>query len=607
MTAAHAFAAAEPRHLRGGAGRAAQRVRPRRPQRRALQQVEIPERVYRGSHYSDVFVKAWAKAAALDVDTNEEHCNASVRQMARFCGLSVRDFERALTEGRTPGPDGGPPEFVTQRMTRATGIGRTAIREVRPVRDGERFVTVSVAMCDALDPRRLRAALLMAHAAKYHPGYEPTAAELAGELFHHQGESAGQPLSERTARRIVRDLEASGWASVGHRTGYQGRNTVTVNPHPLRPATPAAPAAPAPDEPVQLELELGFGPMPGPDTSPDAETEAAAVAVSEAPGADNHGGSGPDADGGSLAIKEDQQAVTDESCAPKEVGGSRRRRVTGSKPATDAHDLADGTFGPGTSRAPRGTRPAPQPSGKPPYTGPELSWTRRIHTSLAPVRHLLDDANRFVLRKAAREIGHQLDQAATTLMTPERMAARIGARYRDAGPIRDVAAWLLEVGIRHQGCGLPLCESGRVWPTGEPCEACALNRQATREHWRQARAWDDRLAELRARRTAGGLVHEQQPHGQLTAAAMPMPSRSAPPVPFRHAAKEAPMPDDYMPADFRAATGRHLVTGALAIACPTPGCLAEEGQPCTTPRGRRRTTPHTARTTAAEPPGGTHV
>ena len=40
------------------------------------------------------------------------------------------------------------------------------------------------------------------------------AAELAGELFHHHGKSAGQPLSERTARRIVHDLEATGWVSV---------------------------------------------------------------------------------------------------------------------------------------------------------------------------------------------------------------------------------------------------------------------------------------------------------------------------------------------------------------------------------------------------------
>jgi hypothetical protein len=33
----------------------------------------------------------------------------------------------------------------------------------------------------------------------------------------------------------------------------------------------------------------------------------------------------------------------------------------------------------------------------------------------------------------------------------------------------------------------------------------------------------------------------------------------------------------------------------LAIPCPTPGCSARERQPCTTPRGRRRTDTHQAR------------
>jgi hypothetical protein len=53
-----------------------------------------------------------------------------------------------------------------------------------------------------------------------------------------------------------------------------------------------------------------------------------------------------------------------------------------------------------------------------------------------------------------------------------------------------------------------------------------------------------------------------------------------------------------MPATFRAAIGRPAVTGALAIACPKAGCLAEPGQPCTSGRGRTRA-PHEARTAAA--------
>jgi hypothetical protein len=260
-----------------------------------------------------------------------------------------------------------------------------------------------------------------------------------------------------------------------------------------------------------------------------------------------------------------------------------------------------------------------------------LRWTRRIHESLAPVRHLLQqpDVSRFVLRRVAREIGRQLDQAAHNLMTPERMAARIATRYRDAGPIRDIAAWLLAVGIVDRGCGQPLCENGQLWPTGETCETCATNRQVTSEHWRRARELDDRLAELRARRTDGEHLPAKATYRQRTAAsdaevlafaaahgpaaalhrygvlragellhsqhgALP----AAPPVPSRRPVEEAPMPDDYMPATFRAAIGRPAVTGALSIACPQAGCLAEAGQSCTTQKGRTRA-PHDARTAAA--------
>ena len=614
-------AIAEPRHTSRGGARSAGRVRPRRPQRRAIQQVEIPERVYRGSHYSDVFIKAWAKMAALDVDTNPEHCNAHVTEMARFCGLSLRAFQRALTEGRTPGPDGALPEFSTQRMTRKSGTGRTAIRQVRPIVEGERYVTVAVAMCDALEPRRLRAALLMAHTAKYSPGYQPTAAELAGELFHHHGKSAGKPLSERTARRIVHDLEATGWVSVGHRAGHQGRHTVAVNAHPILAE--------------QLSLDLdATGTAAG---APDGSAASPAPELGEA-SADNHGGSGPATGGGSLAIKEYTGVPTDAFAAPQEVGGSRRRRVTVRKPATDASELANGTFGPGASRAPRGTHPTQQPTGQA-YSGPELRWTERIHISLAPVRHLLQpDANRFLLRKVAREIGRQLDTAATTLMTPERMAARIAGRYRDAGPIRDITAWLLAVGITPRGCGQPLCEGGQLWPTGETCETCSTNRQTTSEHWRRARELNDRLTELRARRAADG---EQLPakatyrqraqasdaevlavaathgpaaalhrygvlragqllrdHDQLPAAVGAAPA--APAASFRRPVEEAPMPDHgYMPDQIRAQLGRTTNTGALAVACPQTGCLAEAGRPCTSGRGRRRD-PHEARLDAAQ-------
>ena len=178
--------AAEPRRTRGGAGGA---VRPRKRMRRSEQTVDVPERVYRGAHYSDAFKKAWAKMAALDVDGNVEHCNASVANMAAFTGLSKSSFERALKEGHAPGPDGGAPEFTTRRMTHRGGRGRTAIREVRGVAYGERFVTVPMWIADAAEPRELAAVLLIAHAEA--DGHALTAEELAGELFHHHGKHKG--------------------------------------------------------------------------------------------------------------------------------------------------------------------------------------------------------------------------------------------------------------------------------------------------------------------------------------------------------------------------------------------------------------------------------
>lgn len=249
-----------------------------------------------------------------------------------------------------------------------------------------------------------------------------------------------------------------------------------------------------------------------------------------------------------------------------------------------------------------------------------------------------------MLRKVAREIGRQLDAAIHNLMTPQRMAARIANRYRDAREIRDMGAWLLTVAIVPRGCGQVLCEDGRVWPTGEPCPTCTTNRQVTSEWWRRARAWGDQLAELRARRAsdtatvratyrqrsaasdeevlavaaahgpatalhvygvyrAGPVLRAQYGHQPAAVGALlPLP-RPVPPVPC-HPSEEAPMPDrhGYMPAGFRTAVGRAQLEGALAIACPQPGCLAEEGQPCTTQRGRRRA-PHEARTTAAETRG----
>lgn len=62
------------------------------------------------------------------------------------------------------------------------------------------------------------------------------------------------------------------------------------------------------------------------------------------------------------------------------------------------------------------------------------------------------------------------------------------------------------------------------------------------------------------------------------------------------------MPADdepYMPDGFREAVGYAATPPELRIPCPKDGCRAPARQPCKTPRGHRRATPHQARTDAA--------
>ncbi|MEV1063422.1 hypothetical protein [Streptomyces sp. NPDC050263] len=615
MSAAAALAA--PRHIRGGAGSAAPGVLPRRPARRATQMVDIPERVYRGPHYSDVFVKVWGKLAALDLDVNTEHCNAHVAELARFAGLSVRDLERGLTEGRTPGPDGREPEFTTRRMTRSGGRGRTAIRSVRPVTTAERSVRVPVTMCDALTPRQLRAALLAAHAEA--DGHVFTAAELAGELFHHNGESKGTALTDRTARRILKDLEASGWIGVGHRAGHQGRNTVTLNRHPLRP-TPLA--DPAPDaQPADESTEL---------------PPAAAPAAGQ-PSADIHGGSGPDAHGGSLAIKEYSGVTTDGMA--QGVVGIRRRRPTGSKPAAPVENpggRVPDTFGPGPGVL-RTDVPAPAAD----VLGPQLSsqeWAA-VWAVLAPVAHALTDLSAWEWTRTVREIRCQLRDGTTV----DRLADRIARRYASTETIRSLGRWLLGVALVRRGCADPRCESGVILTSdpddheaGRDCRTCAYTREAATAQAQRMRDLEEserRAAERRVERMheaqrlaraeqsapakASYRDREQAPEWEIRAAirtlgqaralhvygalrVLPLldQDEQAAPAPAVPVAPVVGPAYAYVPGQVRAALGaRRVLPGGLSAACPD--CRALAGQACTTPRGRRRTDVHQARHTAA--------
>lgn len=569
--------------------------------------VKVPLRLVVGAQYPDAALSVYVKIAALAL--RPERCRARVSTLATYLGMSKSAVERGLRPLTQPDIVDSLIEVPTERRTARGGTGESAHRTTRPLAEGELWVRIPVRAAEALTPRLLRVYALLAYStARRIP---VTAAELGEMLYHHTGERAGQHLGERQARRLVDDLEETGWLTVRRREGGQGRHAYETRRHPLH-AVPAASAEAAPEAALEDQAEqlALFG-----DGSPVV-----------------YDGSGPGDHDGSLASKEDHP--TDRRDETNPVGVSRRRRGDRKWVAAAADSAAvtvPDTFRPGETRAPRGNHPTTATPSTP-YAGPELRWTHRIHTALAPVRHLLDDqVSRFLLRKAARDIGRQLDDAAHNLMTPERMAARIAARYRDARTITDVGAWLLHVAIVPKGCGQPLCEDGRTWPTGEPCATCTDNRHITSEQWRRARAWDERLAELghgqalakatyrqRSAATDEEVLAAAAEHGPaaalhrygvlragelLRAAYGALPElpvaapQMAPTVLLPHAIEEAPMRDDYMPAEFRAAVGRAPAGGALSRPCPVAGCLAEAGHQCTTPRGRRRAA-HTARTAA---------
>ncbi|MFJ3794980.1 hypothetical protein ACIPSJ_01690 [Streptomyces sp. NPDC090088] len=565
--------------------------------------VKVPLRLVVGAQYPDVALSTYVKVKALSL--RPEGCTARVIRLAEFLGMSKSAVERGLRPLTRPDTVDGITEVPTVRRTARGGTGESAHRVTRPLAEDELWAQIPVRAAETLTPRLLRLYALLAYStARRIP---VTVAELGEMLHHHTGKHAGEHLGERQARRLVDELAETGWLTVHRREGEQGRHAYETHRHPLHTVP-----APAEEAPADEQLALW-----------DAEAS------------DFYDGSGSDLGDGSLASKEDHP--TDRPDKTNPVGVSRRRRGDrewGPAPVENADSTLPDTFRPGPSRAARGNRPTP--TGRAPYTGPELRWTQRIHTSLAPVRHLLTDSvSRFMLRRVAREIGRQLDNAAVNLMSPERMAARIASRYRDARTIGDVGAWLLAVAVVPGGCGLSLCEDGYTWPTGEPCETCAHKRQITREEWRRARAWGEQLAELRHRDLSKATYRERTEasdeevlaaaavygpelalhrygvlragellraaygaHPELSAVA---PQSAATPSP--RAIEEAPMRHDYMPESFRTAVGRAPLTGALEITCPEPGCLAEEGQACQSKRGRRRAEPHTARTVAAQARG----
>ncbi|MGN7139053.1 hypothetical protein [Streptomyces pseudogriseolus] len=453
--------------------------------------VKVPLRLVVGAQYPDAALSVYVKIAALAL--RPEGCTARVTTLATYLGMSKSAVERGLKALRNPDPVDGLVEVPTVRRTLPGGRGVSAHRITRPLTASELWVRIPVRAAEALTPRLLRLYALLAYStARRIP---VTAAELGEMLHHHTGQRAGECLGERQARRLVDELEATGWLAVHRREGERGRHAYEPHRHPLHPVPAPAEETPADgdvlegQEPEQLAL---FGP--------------GAPVIND--------GSGPDLGDGSLASRED--LGTDGRDETKVVGVTRRRRGDRKWVAAPVENLpVPDTFGPGTSRAPRGNRPTPSPAPQPTdttpgaYSGPELRWTERINTALAPVRHELDTVRRFVLRRIAREIGAQLDAGAT----PHRIAHRIHSRYTASAraDIRDIGAWLLSVGIVRRGCEDPRCEDGVIWgcdpddhEAGLACRTCAYHRQVQRARWRQARELEQRLLRLRAERAAAG-------------------------------------------------------------------------------------------------------
>ncbi|MET7648343.1 hypothetical protein ABZS83_32925 [Streptomyces sp. NPDC005426] len=433
------LAAAEPRRIRGGAGG----VRFNRPRRRSEQTVWIPEALYRGNDFNDEAVAVYIKVAALDARRSypgarrdQDPCTAGVEELAEMLGMSPSAVERGLTHLNRPGPNGAEPWLFTKQRTHRGGDGQSAKRYARLVPRDQGALEIPVRVAEALTPRRLRAYLHLTRATA--KGLPVTAAELAGELFHHAGESAGKPLSEKTGLRLLDDLEAAGWLTLGRRAGQRGRHAVTVNTSPLHPVT-----EPAPDALFPASELLG----------PSA--------------ADNHDGVGPADHDGSLASKEDTSLTPDRRAGNLSI---RRRRDTGSYGPAPVDNSAGTTFRSAGHGEKRSNNGGAADSG---YTGPGLQLSPRVWCVLEPVRHELPTIRPYVLRRIAHEIGRQLQAGAGA----ERLTARLTTRYASTEAPRrgDVGRWILGSGLVRRGCGLESCESGTTWHTGERCPVCHDN------------------------------------------------------------------------------------------------------------------------------------
>ncbi|NML55311.1 hypothetical protein HHL19_16180 [Streptomyces sp. R302] len=333
-----------------------------------------------------------------------EGCTASVRYLSGLLGIARSTVERALTQLMRPAPDDEVVELTSYRRTHPGGTGTTAVRRVRQQSRTELGAWVPSRAAEALSPRQLRAYLALSYAVA--TKHHITLAEIGEVLRHRTGKKAGEALNTRSVRKVLNSLEDLGWITIDRRAGLHGRHIYSVH-----------------EEPVQLCLE--------------------------ADGADSEEGSGGDLGEGSLATEEDLRTDSPDDEAAGEIR-RRREQVVARGPVENPAVETTGA------------------TGKQAYAGPGLTLAPRIWRVLEPVHHLLGDMTTYVIRRAAREIGSQLDRG----VAPAQLHARLQHRVACTEEIRNPGGWLLGAGLTHRGCGRATCESGTDWTTGDRCREC---------------------------------------------------------------------------------------------------------------------------------------
>lgn len=513
--------------------------------------IKTPLRLVVGAQYPDGSLSAYVKVAALAL--RPEGCRAKVATLAIYLDMSKSALERGLRPLTHPDPVDGLVEVPTVRKTASGGTGESAHRVTRPLTKDELWVRIPVRAAEALSPRLLRLYALIAYAMAR--GVPVTLAELGEMLYHHSGEKKGQHLSEWSARRLVRELEATGWITVHDREDHQGRHAYEAHRHPLHAAPDPAPS------PVSTA-----GQEPQADEQLPLWDEASSI----------HDGSGPGDHDGSLASKEDLS--TDRRGETELGGGIRRRRGDRKWVAAPVDNWVPDTFGPGDRvlRTDTHTPTSNTIADRAPYTGPGLQLSPRVWRVLTPVHHELPTLSPFVLRQIAHAIGAQLD----TGTDEQRLTDRLERRYATTTTVRDIGRWILGAALVRHGCGRPACETGNLWPTGADCELCAANRQtaaARTQRETELAASEHRVAEQRRQREAAAGDRTQPGHTTVTACEQPpappgtdplpapagvVPLRPAVPWPARATETERTAAT---PADIRTAITRHGPAAAVHV------------------------------------------